>query len=540
MTPRPLRRSLRIASVFVRYRLDELLEAAGLEPARLPLGLRLLWWLVPRRLLPRSQETTARRLRRALEELGPVFVKFGQILSTRRDLLPSDFADELAYLQDRVPPFDFHAARRIVEAELGVAIEARFSRFDHEALASASVAQVHAARLRPEFARPTPADSPGTSEADGMDVVVKIIRPGIDVLIRDDIALLRWIARTIEQVSRTGRRLHPVQIVDDYDRTIHDELDLRKEAANGQRLRANFAGSELLYVPLVYPELGSSRVLIEERIRGIPIADVERIRAAGTNMRRLAEVGVETFFTQCFEDNFFHADMHPGNVFVDARDPERPRYIALDFAIMGTLAPADQDYLARNIVAFFRQDYDEVARLHIHSGWIPPGTDLHEFSDVIRQVCEPIFAKPLKEISFGSFLIELFQTAQDFEIEIQPQLVLLQKTLLNIEGLGRQLYPDLDLWETAAPFMERWMAERIGPGAVLRHAGAVARRLPELVELAATLPDRLQAWEQQQQTQSRELALLRRELAASRRSTQAFQLGAAATVLLLMAFFLLR
>lgn len=465
-----LRRAGRIIRIAIRHRLDELLEVAGLPLQRLPLAARLLLRFHPGRLLPRpsQSQSPARRLRLALEDLGPVFVKFGQILSTRRDLLPPAFADELRHLQDQVKPFSGSESRAIVERALGLSITEAFAAFGAEPMASASVAQVHAATLH-----------------DGSDVVVKVIRPGIDAVIAEDIALLYGIAGALERFWPEARRLHPVEIVRDYERTIGDELDLLHEAANTSQLRRNFTGSELLYVPKVYWDFTRRNVLVLERIHGVPIADIEQLKRAGTDMQKLAERGVETFFTQVFEDNFFHADMHPGNIFVDISDPANPSYIAVDCAIIGRLTENDQNYLARNLLAFFHQDYYEVARLHVESGWVPPKTDVHEFERVIRGVCEPIFQKPLSEISFGHFLVTLFQTARRFEMEVQPQLVLLQKTLLNIEGLGRQLYPELDLWHTAAPFMERWMAQRAGPAAAFRD---FADQAPELLEQLPHLP----------------------------------------------------
>ena len=461
-------RARRILGIIARYRLDELFLIAGLSVRSLPLSLRALIAIFPARLLPNPEGSPARRLRLALEELGPVFVKFGQILSTRPDLLTPEFAEELTRLQDRVTPFPGAEARALIETALGTPIEQAFASFETEPMASASVAQVHAATLR-----------------DGSDVVVKVIRPGIDAVIAEDVRLLLGIAELLERVSSDARRLHPVEVVTDYERTITNELDLLHEAANASQLRRNFTHSPLLYVPRVHWDFTRENVLVLERIYGTPISDVSALHAAGTNMKVLADRGVETFFTQVFEDNFFHADMHPGNIFVDLSEPDDPSYIAVDCAIIGTLTEADQDYLARNLLAFFNQDYRQVARLHVQSGWVPPGTDVSEFEKVIRGVCEPIFQKPISEISFGHFLIELFQTARRFDMEVQPQLVLLQKTLLNIEGVGRQLYPELDLWETAKPFMERWMAQRAGPVAALRE---VADRAPEFLEQLPQLP----------------------------------------------------
>ncbi len=433
------------------------------------------WWYraSPLRLLPKPAKPDAARLREALENLGPIFIKFGQILSTRRDLLPEDYADELAKLQDRVPPFDSDVAVRRIEAALGGSIDALFATFECAPMASASLAQVHAATMQ-----------------DGDEVVVKVIRPDIDRVIRKDLALIFAVARFLERVSREARRLKLKAVVEDYERTIKGELNLLKEAANTATLGRNFEGSPLLYAPRVYWERCAESVLVLERVYATPISDLAALHAAGTDMKKLAERGVETFFTQVFKHNFFHADMHPGNIFVNVEDPRAPSYIAIDCAIIGTLTEADQTYLARNVVAFFNRDYGRIARLHIESGWIPADTDAGEFEAVIRQLCEPLFQKPLKDISFGHFLIALFQTARRFNMEVQPQLVLLQKTLLNVEGLGRQLYPDLDLWNTAKPFMERWMRERFGPAALLKnlvdHAPTLVAELPRLPELVTS------------------------------------------------------
>ena len=442
------------------------------------------WWyrLSPLRLLPTPGKPDAVRLREAIEKLGPIFIKFGQILSTRRDLLPEDYADELAKLQDQVPPFPGDIAIARIEASLEGTIDSLFESFDAEPIASASLAQVHAATM-----------------ANGDEVAVKVIRPDIERVIEKDLALIHTMAGLLERISRDARRLKLKAVVADYERTIFDELNLLKEAANTATLRRNFAGSELLYAPKVYWERCAEPVLTLERVRAVPISDIDTLRAAGTDMKKLAERGVETFFTQVFKHNFFHADMHPGNIFIDIADPADPSYIAIDCAIIGTLSEEDQSYLARNVLAFLNRDYARIARLHIESGWIPPGTDPREFEDVIRQLLEPIFQRPLKEISFGYFLIALFQTARRFNMEVQPQLVLLQKTLLNIEGLGRQLYPDLDLWNTAKPFMESWMRERYGPLALLtnliENAPALAvelpRLLPQIPDIVATAMHKL-------------------------------------------------
>ncbi|MFW5825120.1 MAG: ubiquinone biosynthesis regulatory protein kinase UbiB [Marinobacter sp.] len=458
-----LHRLFRIGWVFCKYRLDTFLPIT-----ELPAPLKLFFLFAPWHLFPKGRHSRGDRLRLALEELGPVFVKFGQILSTRRDLLPDDMAESLRRLQDNVPPFSSDTARTIIEQSLGQPVDTLFAEFSRDPLASASVAQVHAATM-----------------PDGRRVVVKVIRPGIERVIRQDLALMYMMARLLERYWSEGRRLHPVEVVADYDNTIHDELDLQHEAANASQLRRNFEGSALIYIPTIDWDYTSQRVLVMERVSGIPIADTEALKAAGVDMKVLAERGVEIFFTQVFRDSFFHADMHPGNIFVDASNPRDPRYIAIDFGIVGTLAPDDLSYLARNLLAFFRRDYRQVAQLHIQSGWVPPETRVNEFEAAIRTVCEPIFERPLKDISFGHFLLRLFQTARRFNMEVQPQLVLLQKTLLNVEGLGRQLYPELDLWSTAQPYLENWMRRRIGPGGLFQ---TLQSRLPSWLEQSPEMP----------------------------------------------------
>ena len=458
-----MKRVLRIVWTVARYRLDEVARAALPESRLIRLS--------PFALLPKPARPPAERLRLAIENLGPIFIKFGQILSTRRDLLPTDYADELAKLQDRVPPFPAQDAITRIETREGKPIGEVFAAFEEQPVASASLAQVHKATL-----------------ADGADVVVKVLRPGIETVMQKDLKLLSGIAALLERFSRDARRLRLKAVVADYERTVFDELNLLLEAANTATLRRNFADSPLLYAPRVYWQHCHDDVFVVERVKGVPIADVAELKARGTDMRKLAERGVETFFTQVFEHNFFHADMHPGNIFIDVSDPAEPSYIAVDCAVIGRLTDEDQTYLAKNLVAFFHQDYARVARLHVESGWVPPGTDAGEFEAVIRQLCEPIFERPLKEISFGNFLVALFRAARRFDMEVQPQLVLLQKTLLNIEGLGRQLYPDLDLWATAKPFMERWIEARYGPIGALRR---LADRLPDLLDQLPRLPDLL-------------------------------------------------
>ncbi|GMG86215.1 ubiquinone biosynthesis regulatory protein kinase UbiB [Biformimicrobium ophioploci] len=457
----PLGRSLKIAQVFARYRLDTFIPAG----AR-PLWLRAL--LAPVKLMPQPELSRGARLRHALEELGPVFVKFGQLLSTRPDLLPPDMVSELDQLQDNVAPFDPDVCIALIEEALEQPLDEAFASFEREPLASASVAQVHAATL------------PG-----GEDVVVKVVRPGIEAVIDQDLRLLRFIAGLAHRYLPDGRRLRPVEVVDDYEHTIKDELDLVKEAANAAQLKRNFANSPLLYVPEVHWDHTRTNVLVLERIDGIPVTDLAQLSAQDTNMPLLAERGVEIFFKQVFEHNFFHADMHPGNIFVSRRHPERPQYIAIDTAIVGSLTREDQYYLARNLLAMFRRDYKLVAELHVQSGWVAADTPINAFESAIRSVCEPIFEKPLGEISFARVMISLFQTARKFEMEVQPQLVLLQKTLLNIEGLGRQLYPQLDLWKTAHPFLERWLRNRVHPRTLW---GEVQRYGPEWLEKFPQIP----------------------------------------------------
>ena len=489
-------RLMYISWVLARHGLDELILSTHLfRPLR---WLRIfIPWMWVRRPAPRGI-----RIRQTLEDLGPIFVKFGQILSTRRDLLPDDIAMELARLQDQVPPFAADKARAIIESAFTQSISQLFAQFEPEPFASASIAQVHAATLH-----------------NGKDVVVKVLRPDILPVIQRDISLLYTIADSIERYWEGARRLRPREVVAEFEKTILDELDLLREAANASQLRRNFVASNQLYVPEIYWEFTRRNVLVMERIYGIPISRIEQLRAAGIDLKKLAETGVEIFFAQVFRDSFFHADMHPGNIFV-ATDG---KYIAVDFGIMGSLNPTDQRYLAENFLAFFKRDYRRVAQLHIDSGWVDKHTRVDEFESAIRTVCEPIFDKPLKEISFGQFLIRLFQVARRFNMEVQPQLVLLQKTLLNIEGLGRQLYPDLDLWKTARPYLERWMADQIGPGAVWRHlrenVPLWAERMPRLPNLIYEVIDKARRGELPLQLQDKQLDSIKHEIRAANRRT---------------------
>jgi ubiquinone biosynthesis protein len=458
-----LLRLLKILRVSVRFGLDEFF--LGHERVR---GLRhfmsaLFFWRKLDR--PRGE-----RLRHALEALGPIFVKFGQVLSTRRDLIPLDIADELAKLQDQVPPFAPEQVLLTLERAYGKSAGQVFERFDPVAIASASVAQVHLAVL------------PG-----GREVAVKILRPGIAPVIVEDLALLDVAAGLIERLWKDGRRLKPREVVAEFEKHLNDELDLLREAANASQLRRNFDKSPLLLVPEIFWDFCNTEVMVMERMIGTPVSQVGRLREQGIDIPKLARAGVEIFFTQVFRDGFFHADMHPGNILVAADG----RYIALDFGIMGTLTEVDKNYLAQNFLAFFRRDYRRVAQVHIESGWVPADTRVDEFETAIRAVCEPIFDRPLKEISFGKVLLRLFQTSRRFNVEIQPQLVLLQKTLLNIEGLGRDLDPDLDLWKTAKPYLETWMSEQIGWRGLLRNIrseapqwGVLLPQLPRLLHRA--------------------------------------------------------
>ena len=507
MRRRVFRRILSIQRVLIKYGLDDLITATHLLRP-----LRFLFYLLPRR-----RDTSAplgERIRLALEELGPIFVKFGQVVSTRRDLLPREIANELAKLQDAVPPFPAEQAVAALNEAYGRPVEEVFKRFDVEPFAAASIAQVHTAQL-----------------PNGTEVIVKVLRPGVLEQIERDLDVLRVLAGLADRYWEHGKRLRPLEIVDEYERTTIDELDLMREAANAAHLKRNFQGSDMLYVPEVYWDYCRPEVLVQERIYGIPISDMKSLRAAGTNIKALAENGVEIFFTQVFRHNFFHADMHPGNIFVIATDPEKPKYAAVDFGIVGSLNPEDQRYLAENFLAFFDRDYHRIAKLHLDSGWVPAETRIDHLEAAVRTVCEPIFNKPLAEISFSQVLMRLFRLAQRFDVEIQPQMILLHKTLFNIEGLGRELYPQLDLWQTAHPVLKRWMDEQVGPRAMLDD---FRENLPQIRQALRHLPVAIRQLAEQASSgsikldmESPEIQRIRVELADQRR--QRFWLTVAAT-----------
>jgi ubiquinone biosynthesis protein len=495
--PKLLFRLIHINWVLVFHGLDEIVLKTHLfRPIRYLAFITPSYWLKPK------TDTRGVRIRRALEDLGPIYVKFGQALSTRKDLLPDDISDELVKLQDRVPPFANEIARSIIETELGMSISEAFAEFDPSPLASASVAQVHTATLHT-----------------GENVIVKVLRPDIETRIISDIGLLYELARFAERFWSDARRLRAVDVVAEFERTTLDELDLVREAANAAKLRRNFENSELIYIPEVHWSLTRKKVMVMERIYGIPVGEIEQLKAGGADFKSLAERGVEIFFTQVFRDNFFHADMHPGNIFVDLPN----KYIAVDFGIVGSLSLSDQRYLAENFLAFFNRDYRKVAEMHVESGWVPSSTRIEEFESAIRSVCEPIFEKPLKDISFGQLLLRLFQTARRFDMHVQPQLVLLQKTLLNIEGLGRQLYPELDLWQTAKPFLEKWFHERLGPKAkinkLIKQFPEFAEQFPEIPSLVYKALNNAAQAQQQAEAQQKEMMMLRKQLHKNHKTT---------------------
>ena len=510
MKLRVLARLIQIQRVLLKHGLDDFVRATHLyRPLRFLFFLSPDTWFERRRRASRGE-----RLRLALEELGPIFVKFGQAVSTRRDLLPQDIADELAKLQDRVPPFPGPIARATVEHAYGRPITEVFAEFEEAPLAAASIAQVHVARL-----------------LDGKEVVVKVLRPGMRERIERDLEVLYALAHLAHRFWSPARRLRPLEIVAEYEKTVLDELDLMREAANAAQLKRNFAGSDLLYVPEVHWDYCRIDVMVMERIHGVPISDMERLRAVDTDIAKLAENGVRIFFTQVFRHNFFHADMHPGNIFVLLNDPRNPRYAAVDFGIMGTLDPSDQHYLAENFLAVFDRDYRRVALLHVESGWVPPQTRVDEMESAVRTVLEPIFNRPLKDVSFGNILVRLFEISRRFNMEVQPQLILLQKTLLNVEGLGRDLYPELDIWQTASPILREWMTERLSLRQVLKD---LRRQVPDILEVTRNLPTLLKGVVQQArggqlrvQITSAELEALKEEIRRSSRSRDAVPIGAA-------------
>ncbi len=488
--PKIILRLIHINWVMLFHGLDEIILKTHLFRP-----IRYLAFLSPSYWIRKSRDPRGVRIRRTLEDLGPIYVKFGQTLSTRKDLLPEDIAEELVKLQDRVPPFSEDIARKIIEEQLGMSIATAFAEFDSTPLASASIAQVHTATLN-----------------SGEKVIVKVLRPNIEDKILSDVGLIYEFAKLAEKFWADARRLRAVEVVAEFEKTIIDELDLVREAANASAIRKNFKGSNMLYIPEIHWPLTRRKVLVMERIYGIPVGDIQALRDGGADFKKLAERGVEIFFTQVFRDNFFHADMHPGNIFVELPD----KYLAVDFGIVGSLSDSDQRYLAENFLAFFNHDYRRVAQMHIESGWVPATTRIDEFEAAIRSVCEPIFEKPLKDISFGLLLLRLFQTARRFEMVVQPQLVLLQKTLLNIEGLGRQLYPDLDLWQTAKPFLEDWFKQRLGPGAKIKELldklPQVTEQLPEIPALLLHALQGAAQIQQQIQQQNQEILELRQQL----------------------------
>lgn len=495
---RRLLRGVFIVWIVLRYGLDELVLTSFQKP----------WLRVMARIVSIGRNLNAPRgvrLREALERLGPIFVKFGQVLSTRRDLLPPDVAEELAKLQDRVPPFSSDVAVATIERAFRKPLDQIFLTFERQPVASASIAQVHFATLR---------DREGRER----EVAVKVLRPGMLPVIEKDLSLMRLMAGWVESLSADGKRLKPREVVAEFDKYLHDELDLMREAASAAQLRRNMAGLDLVLIPEMFWDFCHDDVLVMERMKGIPISQTARLREAGVDLKKLARDGVTIFFTQVFRDGFFHADMHPGNIFVSTDPATFGRYISLDFGIVGTLTEYDKEYLAQNFTAFFRRDYKRVAELHIESGWVPPQTRVDELEAGIRAVCEPYFDRPLKEISLGMVLMRLFQTSRRFNVEIQPQLVLLQKTLLNIEGLGRELDPDLDLWSTAKPFLEKWMTDQIGPR---RFWEELKNQAPRYAKLLPDLPRLLHDYlRQHPDRERRELLAL---LAEQRRTNRLLQ-----------------
>ncbi|PJG83612.1 ubiquinone biosynthesis regulatory protein kinase UbiB [Caviibacterium pharyngocola] len=497
MKPNDIFRLYHILRTFLIYGIDEALPRNRYtRPLRC--WRKTLFWLRNRH----QGKPLGERLRLALQELGPVWIKLGQMLSTRRDLFPPEIADELALLQDQVAPFDGKQARALIEQALGGKLETWFTEFDENALASASIAQVHTAKFN------------STQQFAGKDVVIKVLRPDIQPQIDADLSWMYKLAGWIPRLSAEGHRLRATEVIREYEKTLRDELDLRTEAANAVTLRNNFLDSPMLYIPQMYADFCHQNVIVMERIYGIPVSDIDALERNGTDMKLLAERGVQVFFTQVFRDSFFHADMHPGNIFVNPQHPENPQYIGIDCGIVGKLNDNDKRYLAESFVAFFNRDYRRVAQMHINAGWTPEDTDIDEFEQAFREVCEPIFAKPLSEISFGQVLMNLFNVAREFNMQVQPQLVLLQKTLLYIEGLGRQLYPQLDLWDTAKPFLQNWLNEQMG---VKAFAHKMQAKLPYFTEHLADFPEKLLDALNQQKLISRQLREINKKLARQQR-----------------------
>ncbi|MBT4076211.1 MAG: ubiquinone biosynthesis regulatory protein kinase UbiB [Gammaproteobacteria bacterium] len=484
-----------------RFGLDEIILSIHLFAP-----LRFLVYLNPYNWFRDKSISQAERLRLCIESLGPIFIKFGQLLATRRDLLDDELINELEKLLDRVPPFPVAQARSIIEKELKQPLDEAFTSFDENVLASASIAQVHGAVMN-----------------DGREVIVKIVRPNIEKAIRKDIALLMMLARLADRYWVHAKRVKPIKVVEEFEKTLINELDLVREAANASELRRHFIDSEDLYVPEIFWDYCKTNMLVMERIDGIPATDIKQLNEHGMNLEILSRKGVEVFFTQVYNNNFFHADMHPGNIFVSRENPENPKYIAVDFGIMGSLSTTDQRYLAENFVAFFNRDYRKVAELHVDSGWVDAATRIDDFESAIRAVCEPMFQRPLAEISFGQLLLRLFETAHDFNMEIQPQLLLLQKTLLHIEGMGRQLYPQLDLWDTAKPFLERWLSEQMGLRAMAkgfkRNLPFLAENLPDLPQLAFKALDKVANDKLEIEWKSKQLEEIKQEIKIANRRT---------------------
>lgn len=508
-------RLYKIVTIFKAYRLTGLLPAKH-SPKSFIFLLSCFFWVKRK---SKDQEL-GERLRQALQELGPVWIKFGQMISTRRDLLPIHIANALIQLQDNVDPFDGKVAKKLIESALGQPIEYYFSDFNLTPLASASIAQVHTAVLK-------------SSKA---NVVIKVLRPNILPMINADIALMYWAAKRFTKKIKSSEKLHLIDIVSDYESTLLKELDLQREAYNTARLRSNFINSELLYIPHVYQNLCRKNVLVEERVYGIPIANIEQLKQNNVNMKRLAERGVQAFFTQVFRDNFFHADMHPGNIFVDVSESDNPRYIGIDCAIVGELSKDDQRYLAENFLAFFNQDYRKIAETYILSGWVPKATDITELEIAMRSVCEPAFEKPLAEISFAQILLDLFQVARAFNMEVQPQLTLLEKTLFYIEGIGRQLYPELDLWATAKPFLEQWYQDKYSAKKIMKQ---FCSSLPEWQRVISDFPDKIREYDRDTKQMLTEITKLNHELQRNKKRQKYFALLVSVSLILSIAILVL-